>query len=212
MSDLSSDQNKPPRWRSALRRWGPRALFESALIVFSITLALGLSAWWQDLERKERVREAREYFIQEIEANRATLLSDQFLPHHQRLAESLRGNWPEPMTLDEAGPHLAAFETGVHFTPFRDAVWRSFSNSGLMAHMPPEDVFALNDVYQAQDRLNLIHQGFYPVLSEIPGRLFVGGGDVRPSLISLQLYMNDVVGGEQMILQRYDAALEELRD
>jgi hypothetical protein len=211
MSDASQPQTIS-RWRGLLRDWGPRALFECVLIVFSIMLALGLSAWWQDLERKERVREAREYFIQEIEANRAVLQSDEYLPHHLRLAESLTGRWDAPMTVEQAQPHLAAFETGVHLTPFRDAVWRSFSTSGLMAYMPPEDVFALNDVYQAQDRLNLIHQGFYPVLSEMPGKLFIGSGDVRPSLISLQLYMNDVVGGEQMILQRYDAALEELRD
>jgi hypothetical protein len=211
MNDTPFDP-QASRWRGLLRDWGPRALFESVLIMFSILLALGLSAWWQDLERKERVREAREYFIQEIEANRTLLQSDAYLPHHRRLAQSLQGQWTRPLTVEQAEPHLAAFETGVHLTPFRDAVWRSFSTSGLMAYMPPEDVFALNDVYQAQDRINLIHQGFYPVLSEMPGRLFVGGGDVRPSLISLQLYMNDVVGGEEMILQRYDTALEELRD
>ena len=79
----------------------------------------------------------------------------------------------------------------------------------MLARLPAEDLFVLNDAYKAQDDLTAIHRGFYPVLAQIPGE-FRRGGDVTTPLLTLRLYISDVVGGENMILQRYDAALARL--
>jgi hypothetical protein len=196
------------RFSRTLRRWGPRAVFESLLIVVSIMLALAAHGWVGEQQTQARVREARAYFVQEISANRALLASDEYLPHHQRLREALR-ELSNPITAESASSVSQHFRTGVHFAPLRDAVWRSFSNSDLMQHLPPEEVFVLNDVYRAQEQLAEIHSGFYPIGTQIPARIQSGDFTV---FLSLQLYLGDVVGGEEQIIGRYDAALAQLED
>jgi len=196
--------------RSLLREWGPRAVFESALIVFSIVLALTINNCVADLQMQARVKEARAFFIQEIQANRATVISDDFLPYHRRVLSTLASIDPSrPMTGAETTAALSIFHTGIHFAPLRDVVWRSFSSSDLLAHMPPRLVFALNDAYQAQEQLQATTVSFYPQLSQIPGAL-ARGGDARAPLASLDVFMGDLVATESNLPARYDRALAEL--
>ncbi len=68
MSPPPSPEAAPPARPSALRRWrrwAPRAVFESLLIVFSVILALGLTNWAEDRRTEHRVAEMRQFLIAE---------------------------------------------------------------------------------------------------------------------------------------------------
>lgn len=203
-----TDATPHPARRNALRRWGPRALFEGILIVFSISLALAISAWINDLQTAARVREARNYFVQELQANRAELLADAIIPHHSRLLDVLSEVPMErPLSREAALPTIdEVFRTGVHSAALRDVAWSTFSSTDLLAHMPPEQVFALNDAYQAQARIEQLQAAFYPVLVQMPAQ-FTTATDLRGPLLSIRLHLADVVVAEQMAVARYDAAL-----
>lgn len=203
-----TDATPPLSRREMYRRWGAQALFEGLLIIFSISLALSLSAWINDQQTAARVREARTYFIQELQANRAALLDDTIIPHHQRLLDTLsQAPMENPLSREAAMPTISTvFETGVHSAALRDVAWSTFSNTDLLAHMPPEEVFALNDAYEAQARIEQLQEAFYPVLVQIPAQ-FATATDLRGPLISIRLHLADVVVAEQTAVARYDAAL-----
>lgn len=206
-----SEPAPPAQRRNLLRRWGPRALFESLLIIFSISLALAISAWMSDLQTAERVREARSYFIEELQANRTMLLSDAILPHHRRILGAVRDTpMDQPLSREGAMPTLnVVFATGIHTAALRDVAWSTFSNGELLAHMPPEQVFALNDAYEAQRNIERLQEIFYPVLAQMPAQ-FAGSSDLRGALSSLQLHLADVVNAEENAVARIDAALAAL--
>ena len=124
MSGAASDGGGPFGWR----RWLPRAVFESVLIVFSVFLAMALSQWAEDRRTARRVDEARRFFAEEIALNCDRLTSLGLLPFHLKLSgevqAALAADTPE-RAVD------AAFRRGVRPMIFRDAVWRSLSAGEL---------------------------------------------------------------------------------
>lgn len=194
------------RWR----RWLPRAVFESVLIVFSVVLALMLADWADRRRTAQEVAEVRAYFIEEIRANRAILLSDAILPHHRRL-QAVFSAAGEGEATREAG--IAAygqiFQTGIHVPPLRDAVWRSAETGDLLGEMPIEDLFLLSDVYKAQTTLETLSTSFIAGMPDVLSGLESGEG-VRSALMTGQLHLGDVVASEEGLVRLYDRALEAL--
>lgn len=101
------------------------------------------------------------------------------------------------------------FETGVHVATLRDVAWSTFSNGDLLAHMPSEHVFALNDAYQAQAQVERIQETFYPVALQLPTQLTTST-DLRGAILTLQMHLADVVAAEEHAVARIDAALAAL--
>ena len=209
------DENQPQPGahgvRGFIQEWGPRAIFECLLIVFSIILALAISNWALDEQMKGRVSEARSYFAQEIRANRDLLKSDAFLPHHERLHAGLvQVDTDHLVSPDQARAAVAPiYATGIHMAQLREVVWRTYSGSEVMEHMPPRVVFALNDAYIAQQQISALQTAYYPVLSALPGQIAIEH-DLRGAIVSLQLHHGDVIGSEENAINRYNAALAVL--
>lgn len=201
-----------PRRRPIVwRRWLPRAVFESVLIVFSVILALALTDWAERRRTAAEVAEVRAFFIQEIRANRAILVSEAILPHHRRL-RTLFSQTPVGPDLTPAQamqPFNATFETGIHVPPLRDAVWRSAGTGDLLGEMPIEQVFVLADAYAAQTRLMNTSTGFIATVPALLGGLESGDG-VRAAVMAGQLHLGDVVAGEEDLVRLYDRALAAL--
>lgn len=144
-------------------------MLEAGLVVLGLLLALWLSDR-QDRRRLERdVAETREALIAEVQANREMLTPDYLLPHHRRLRAGLQTVPSEdqsPQELQQGA--FALFETGIHFPTARDTVWPTASDSGISQHMDRDEVFALADVYGAQDQLLRIGAAYYPLALELP--------------------------------------------
>ena len=195
-------------WRS----WLPRVLVESALIVFSVLLALAVDQWRDNRDLQRQVREARAAFAQEIRGNRDLLNSDRYLPHHKRL-------WAHYRTMGEAvdagdQARLAElntvkssiFNTGVWPTPLRDVVWRTFAQADLLRHMRPVEIFALTDAYREQAMVDAWHNRMFTIWSE-PRSDKESPGYVKSEIHSTRSYLADVVAGEERLLKRYEEVL-----
>lgn len=209
---MEPDDDAPThRPRLNLARWGPRAAFESLLIVFSVVLALALTNWAEERKTAAQVAEARQFFIAEIRANREILLSEPILPHHRRLRRifNVAAGQNSPTVDDAMNAYGAVFETGLHVPPLRDAVWRSAQTGDILGEMPLEEVFLLADVYAAQGRLSQTSGQFVSGVPALLGQLEQGRG-VRAALVSGQLTLGDVVAGEEGLVQLYDRALARL--
>src|SRR3982751_809828 len=128
-----------------LRRLLPRIVLESSFIVLSVLVALAVNDWREGRQRVARVDEARNAFANEIAANRDLLVSDDFLPHHRRLQATYA-----KAAADGAADPGALFERGLQPPGLRDAAWRSFSTSGIVADFPARDVLMLSDIYRGQ--------------------------------------------------------------
>lgn len=211
MDDVIEPAPPEPLTRRLWKGWGPRAAFESLLIVFSVVLALTLADWAEDRKTAERVREARAYLVAEISTNRALLAGDAFLPHHRRLGErfSEAGQLERPTAQQAMPAFRALFETGIHVAPLRDSVWRSTSSRGLTAEMPLTEVFILSDIYRQQEQMSRISEAFVGNMPALLSGVEDGSG-VKTALTAVTLHLGDITASETDLIRRYDAALERL--
>lgn len=199
----------PPRRRPInWRRWAPRAVLEAVLIVLSVTLALALTNWAEDRRTAERVREMRQFVIQEIRINRDTLKDPYWLPHHERLNAALERVVviDNPTQTDARAALDVMFETGVHVGATRDTVWRGLEASDLLAEMEPEEVFLLSDLYKTQAQLDQINAGMTQSFGDVLEGIETESA-IKSGLARLNMYMNDVIGLERALIRKYDAAL-----
>lgn len=187
-----------------LRRWLPRVFFESFLIVLSILAALAVNDWRETHERRQRIADARQAFANEISANRDLAGQKDYLPYHRHLQSTYNKvrneNGIDPGTI---------FELGVHPTPLRDAAWRSFSSSGIMADFAPADVLILSDIYRAQEALERMNSGFISALTA-PRADRDSPSYARDETRAVSMFLNDVVPAEEHLLKLYAKALEQL--
>ena len=205
----ASSRSPAPRARP-LPEWARRGLFESVLIVFSVFLALALDGWREDSQTRRRVAEVRRYFVEELQANRVQLASPAFAPLHRQAAEAWDGlaKLPAPRVADREKA-WAVTPNGLHPFKGRDAVWRSFGSSNLIEHMPSRQVFALAEVYQAQEALDGHNAALLALVRETTGE------DEAPAYIRSQSKvvrstLNDITFAEARLLRLYDSALGEL--
>jgi hypothetical protein len=201
--ELAAASEKPPG--SSRLPWLPRVLFESLLIILSVVLALFLDDWREDRERAERVAQARGHFVREVCANRTRLVSDEYLPYHRRVREVWRalGRLPNPTDADLREANQAVY-TGFHLITFREAVWRSVSESALMEHMPPEEVFLLSDVYRQQELIDTMNTSMMNAWRQPTD------ASLKDSITATNGWLGDVYYAELKLLKLYDQALKEL--
>ena len=207
-------QSEPrPSPRLTWPSWGPRAVFESLLIVFSVILALAASNWADDRKTAGRIEDIRGFLAAEIRANRATLSSAEYLPHHDDLKMKFfkaGGRQNEPV--DREATRIAMqslFSTGLHPPQLRDAVWTSASQGDLIEHMAPEDVFALAEIYKAQRELEEWNdQGADAAMLLLD--MLDNPGAAKLRLMRMTLFLEDKSSQERRLIDLYDRALARL--
>ena len=217
MSPPPSPVAAPPARPSALRRWrrwAPRAVFESVLIVFSVILALGLTNWAEDRRTEHRVAEMRQFLIAEIRNNRDELASDNYIPRHTQLKLAFANGGGMPgmaATAQTARPALDQLfgGGGLQLAATRNAVWTSVSASDLFEHMEPEEVFLLAGVYHAQESLDSVNRAGYENAIGLLN-ILSDDGNANREMMRMTLYLEDLVQQERNLLRIYDQALARL--
>jgi hypothetical protein len=128
--------------------WLPQVLFESALIVVSILVALGLDEWRQNREDAETVQQALKNFGSEIRQNQARV--DDAAPFNHGLLDVLKGRY--------AGSGIDSVEEFIilaeSYTPvvLQTAAWETALATGSLAKMEYSLVSALSLTYSLQNR------------------------------------------------------------
>jgi len=187
------------------RHWLGKGLFESALIVFSVLLALTVDNWRDTAGRHRRFVEARTHLVEELRFNRDLLATDPYLPHHRRL-HAIYDGMENAGKVDQAD---AMFHSGVHVAPLREAAWRSFAGSDVSGDLPFADRALLEGVYDEQQTLHGYHQALTGAV--ITPRSDFEAPAFRRSLIrTIDLCLTDIVYSEQRLLKLYDHAISSL--
>lgn len=125
--------------------WLPKALFESALIVLSVLLALGMDEWRDGRARQRRVREAVAAVQAELRENRR--LVQEAGTYHSALADT----FAVLAASGAARPDPGVFPQGLlaPASVLRNA-WESAEASGATNEMPYAMVLQLSRVYARQ--------------------------------------------------------------
>lgn len=215
MTEPSTPDMAPsrPRRRSRLRRWLPRAVFESVLIVFSVILALGLTQWAQDRRTDARVDDMRGFLAQEMRTNRTLLTSEGYLPHHEALKRDFyaaAGRQADPVDREATRSAMQnLLSTGLHPPQMNDAVWTSVSGGDLIEHMAPRDVFILAETYKAQAQLEAWSvQGSDTALALLD--VLQEPSTAKNRLTRMVIYLEDLTSQERRLIALYDRAVAQM--
>jgi len=131
--------------------WLPQVLIESALIVISILVALGLDEWREKREDAETARQALSNFISEVQRNQARV--DDAAPFNKGLLEVLKGRY-EGSGIDSVDEFVIMVES---YTPLvlQSTAWETALATGSLAKMEYNLVSALSLTYSLQNRYQL---------------------------------------------------------
>jgi len=131
--------------------WLPRVLFESALIVMSILVALGLDEWRENREDAQTVRQALLNFDREIQQNQARI--EFAAPFSQGLLNILKGHYEDAddMSIDAFVDMMESYETAA----LQSTAWETALATGSLAKMDYNIVSALSLTYSLQNRYQI---------------------------------------------------------
>jgi hypothetical protein len=193
----------PPTRRRRSPRWLPRVLVESALIVFSVLLALALNEWRSTAAQRQRLEQAVAAVRSELQENRR-LVADA-LAYHERLSASFAAS-------AEAGagaPDLDVVTQGL-LAPARvlRTAWASAQHAGLAAELPYATILQLSTVYAQQEEYETLSRAMLEVAY---ARLLAEGfGPMLANYRNFVPLQQDFAGRERVLLQYYDRALATL--
>jgi hypothetical protein len=200
------------KWAS----WAPRLIAESFVVIFSVLLALAVDEWRSDRTLHRQVADARAAFAEEMEGNQAMLTGEFGKPYHDlmwKTYKNLYAGYHEKNKEKVAAANHdieTSFNTGVHPPPLRDAVWRSLSQSDLIRHMKPEELFLLADIYREQEQLHYAFRRMLDVWLQ-PSPYKQDPAYLQDDADVTRLFLADVVSAEDRLLKRYQEGLALLR-
>lgn len=185
--------------------WLPRILIESALVVFSILLALAVSEWASDREDERLAVEALGGFHREIRQNRARL--EDVGPYRRGLRDVIA-------RMAESGEiaSVDAFQATIGLEPLRPAfltstVWETALTTGAIPHIQFDVVNALSLTYSLQERLEELSRSGFPDLAR---GSHVDPADMPGALREVAVYLGEVSRSESDLLAAYDEVLRIL--
>ena len=186
--------------------WLGRAIFESALIAFSVLLALMVDNWRETRTSRARFAEARAAIVAELDSNYRLLVSAPYQPHHRRLHDVYELMERENRS-DEA---YAIFKGGVHIPPLNDDAWRIFMTSDVAGQLPFAERAMLSRLYGQQAELEGMLQRLIASLTQ-PTVDRQNPAYAADLVHVIDLTLTDVVYLEADMVKRYEAALGALR-
>ena len=183
------------------RIWLSRTLFESALIVISILLALTVAAVQEDRDVEELVERSLASFEYEISQNRSRI--DDIYPFHLGLHSVLTELEAKEGTgsAEEFRNILDSFQSAVLLT----SAWETALATGALTHMDYEIVSTLSLTYSIQNRFQELHNFG---LRELLSAANLSNENMPATTYAAIRYMGDVTRGESELQVVYQQALE----
>ena len=205
---MDTDDSVPPvdskdTRRTARREWSrrlPRALFESALIIFSVLLALVLNEWRDNRRQALRSQVAVEAIVAELRSNRGA--AERAMTFHRSIHKMLeevaaQGELPRPDVV-----------TGGLFNPANivETAWVSARETAALEEWPYDLILQVSRVYERQAGYsNLGRQIVADVYMDLRRR----GVEVvlQEGYGGFILLTQDFAGREDALIRQYDTAL-----
>jgi hypothetical protein len=164
-----------------------KALFESALIVFSILLALAINEWKEDRDNQRLASQALENFEREIQENSGRV--ERSFPYHRHLSEAFKR---ARFLTEVEGWH------GISSPVLQDTAWQTALATNAFGQIRYETVSALSQVYTSQ-------KSFEKIADDVVTSLVNQGlSDATKGL------MNDLLIAEMGLRSAYEQALKRI--
>jgi type II secretory pathway pseudopilin PulG len=187
------------------RRWLPRLVVESGLIVFSILLAFALNGWWQSRQRTRLAEQALANFRREIQLNRSRL--QEVMPYHASLRDQFQvmlagGNVRTFANLSE----VEGFQ-GFRPAFLTNTAWQAALVTGALTYLDYDTVGRLSELYTLQDRFVTRSE---PDFARQSGSF--SEDNIGSTLVAVVMYLGDVTIGERELLEAFDVVLQFLEN
>ena len=183
--------------------WLPRVLVESALIVFSVLLALALDEWRDERVTAARAREAVAAITAELEGNRKA--AERARDFHRGIQATLNA-----LLSKKQLPEPEIYMAGM-FNPARlvETAWTAARDAGAIDAIPYPVVLKLSRVYEWQAAYK--HLGS-EIVTDLYSDLRRRGIEpvLRDGYAGFIILTADFVNREEDMLARYDDALATL--
>lgn len=184
------------RWRE----WLPRVLVESALIVFSVLLALALDEWRESRRQAARVNVAVEAIRSELLSNRRAV--ERALLFHRATHDTLASF----AAAGQQPPHRMYYGRGM-FKPARvvATAWESARESGVTNSLPYDLVLTLSAVYANQRRYEALGDA---IVADLYADVRARGAEpvLRDGFVGFVTLTEDFANREANLLEDYDGA------
>lgn len=201
LPDDSDAKSAPARARWPA--WLPKALFEAALIVLSVLLALVVNEWREDQQQQQRAGVALQSIQAELRENLQSVRRAR--ANHLAMQTSLR-------TLATRGqtPPPDIYLGGI-FNPalVSASAWEAARESGMTEHLPYELVLALSRVYAEQARYQALSNG---LVQDLMAQIRREGVEtvLRDRSMHFLPIQEDFANREQHLAEAYERVLDEL--
>jgi len=179
--------------------WLPRVLFESALIVMSILVALGLDEWRENREDEETVQLALSNFVREIQQNQASV--EDSAPFNQGLRSVLRNRYQtdDIGSVDEFVNMVESYAPAV----LQSTAWETALATGSLAKMEYELVSALSLTYSLQNRYLMASRSG---MAELTSPQNLSEEKLNLAVYNSIRYLNDITSMEEELGVIYNEA------
>lgn len=184
--------------------WVPQVLFESALIVVSILVALGLDEWRQKSQDEEVIEKSLSNFVIEIGQNKARV--DDAAPFNLGLRMVLNSHY-----LDDDIESVDEFVNMVEsYSPagLQSTAWETALATGSLAKMEYSLVTALSLTYSLQGRYQLATRSG---MNDLTSPQNLTDDNLRLSIYNSIRYLDDVTNMESELGVTYEEASSIIR-
>lgn len=192
------------RNRRKWQQWLGRGIFESALIVLSVLLALWANDWRERRSHEAALEVAYHSLLAELSENMELLQRDEYLAHHENLGRRYRAG----SNTGDLSVADAIFESGAHPAPLSNSAWLSFVASPVARDLPFDLRMALTRVYREQDMLAAVNRSLLEGLM-VPRSDRESPAFLRDQIRSLGMYFADVVASERRLIGLYGETIQQ---
>ena len=179
--------------------WLPRVMFESALIVVSILVALGLDEWREDREVQETIQHALNSFLSEIQRNQVKVEGN--MPFNQGLrmvmAQHYRNSDIE--SVDEFVNMIETYDAVI----LQATAWETALATGALAKMDYDLVSALSLTYNLQSRYQALNRDD---MAELTSPQNLAGDKLDLAVRNSIRYLDTVIRMEAELSDTYNLA------
>jgi len=181
-------------------------LFEVVLISLGVFLALLANNWNENREHHARARAALQYFLGEMETNRAAVQSER--TYHETLAQQLDTflHSNEPFSEERLAKEVH-FE-GMHPIIFEHTAWDLALATQALSYIDPDLAFNVSKVYTQQNAFQTLENSF---LASAFTPASMSGDNLKGLATAMRTYLGDVNVQEPLIIKSYDKVIPEIK-
>lgn len=197
------------------RRSWVRFLAEGALIVFSVLLALGLSAWYEASQREDLAEVVMERIDAELETNAGKIAYR--LPYHRAMHDSLTSLMDARIRFRPDGSML--FEGTADMSDlgivrgkglmlagrFAEDAWQVALSDAVLPEIPPDLLLHLARTYGTQDELVETQRSLLDKFNALAPVAF-GEASPGPPIVAFSATLYDLVLREEELRALYAEA------